>query len=1125
MSPSPDSLEGILAGVKGYLRLRAGAMVGVGAALVLGVILVLAWILGGASGWTPGTPVPALLAALGSGAVIGLAVWVGLLLRSWFREANLTGEVERSVRLPDGSVQAQVELSRSLPPGASDALARAGEGALLRKLDQPPRELAGDPGREAGRFLRLGGGVLGTVVLLVAVLVASTPDRAWSAWAGLTRPVALLKPDPLPEIRLMPGDAELPWGETPVLSVFAEGRDSVTVHWRAVGDVPEERSVSIEGGVGEAVLPPLEAEVTYWATGRDGRSSLRHRLVPLDPFLLTELLIEATFPEHTGLPPETFQGPPTALEVPAGTRLGFSGAVDGVGETVLLRESGGGELARFSVEERGFAGGWSPPGSMRVEWGVEGADRGSALPSPFELELRADQPPEVRLSIPGDRSELPLSRRLPLRIEAADDYGLAWIELEVLGRSAAAGIDEPTVDRMSTEDQARVVLEPTLNLSDWDLGPGDDILLLARAGDNAPETQVTETPILRIVMPGRRAVREAARERIQEVPSEAAGLADRASREASRLRGLEREWEARSRAGERGQDGLREAEELRSAVEQQAELAQDVEELQERLQELREALAGGDQEDAGLEERLRQLEELLDEALTPEARERLEELLERLQEGGELQESPGELLGELADQQEALRDRLEESLQRMRRSALEDLFQGVEQEARSLAESQEELAERFRESGLSETPGDPQETDGELAAERELQRELMERNRALADRLEELAERLREDGDSEAGDRASEAAEAVSQAGESMERAGDAGEAGDAAEAGSQGDQAADDLHDAAQTLEEAHVEWQERWTEDLRTALRQGAHDALSLARRQGEVRGEVRGANALQQRELQGEEVAIRDGLMNLGTELMLATLEMPEIGRGLSEAVGEAVAAVDRMVATLTGREEAGMAPDAAAEEAQAAMNRVALLALAALDATGQSEDGSSLEELLEEMEMLAEQQEMLNEDTSSLSEEMDSEGASAQLQETAAAQQWIAEALRELGERPGASDHMDDLEELAQEGGEISRELEEGRLDGTTLARQESLLVRLLAHGRTLGMEQPTEERVGTPAGEVERPLVAPLPEEVLRGQRFTLPSAEELEALTPGQRRMVLEYVDRMNRRQSGGGGG
>jgi hypothetical protein len=118
-------------------------------------------------------------------------------------------------------------------------------------------------------------------------------------------------------------------------------------------------------------------------------------------------------------------------------------------------------------------------------------------------------------------------------------------------------------------------------------------------------------------------------------------------------------------------------------------------------------------------------------------------------------------------------------------------------------------------------------------------------------------------------------------------------------------------------------------------------------------------------------------------------------------------------------------------------------------------------------------------------------------------------------------PGAT--VEQIDAADQRSLAAERLADEGRLDATTLARQERLLDRLLSAGRTLEREGDTEEREGTPAGPVERSAVDPLSRALLTGLAVPLPTAAELESLSPGERRMVLEYFERMNRRRAGGG--
>jgi hypothetical protein len=251
--------------------------------------------------------------------------------------------------------------------------------------------------------------------------------------------------------------------------------------------------------------------------------------------------------------------------------------------------------------------------------------------------------------------------------------------------------------------------------------------------------------------------------------------------------------------------------------------------------------------------------------------------------------------------------------------------------------------------------------------------------------------------------------------------------------------------------------------------------------------------------------------------------AARQVPAVGRELSRAIGEAMEAVERTAEGLRGGRQGTSRPHVSAGRALEAMNRVALLALEGMDRDGEGADGGAMEQLLEELEALAAQQGAVNQEAASLAGEPDEGGARARMDDVAAAQEAVAGAMDELAGQPGGERSLGDLEELAREAREIARELDEGRLDATTLARQERLLDRLLSAGRTLEREGDTEEREGTPAGPVERSAVDPLSRALLTGLAVPLPTAAELESLSPGERRMVLEYFERMNRRRAGGG--
>jgi uncharacterized Zn finger protein len=134
---------------------------------------------------------------------------------------------------------------------------------------------------------------------------------------------------------------------------------------------------------------------------------------------------------------------------------------------------------------------------------------------------------------------------------------------------------------------------------------------------------------------------------------------------------------------------------------------------------------------------------------------------------------------------------------------------------------------------------------------------------------------------------------------------------------------------------------------------------------------------------------------------------------------------------------------------------------------------------------------------------------------QLQSLAARQRALSQELEKLrggGNLPGAG-------QMADEADELSKRLEGGRLDRELVERQQQLFRRMLDAGRTLqGNEQDEkkERQSMTALGDsVHLPpaLRARLEDE---NRRLRVPTWEELQQLSPEERRLVVDYFRRLS---------
>jgi hypothetical protein len=132
---------------------------------------------------------------------------------------------------------------------------------------------------------------------------------------------------------------------------------------------------------------------------------------------------------------------------------------------------------------------------------------------------------------------------------------------------------------------------------------------------------------------------------------------------------------------------------------------------------------------------------------------------------------------------------------------------------------------------------------------------------------------------------------------------------------------------------------------------------------------------------------------------------------------------------------------------------------------------------------------------------------------QLRDLARQQRALAAELERLqaqGDQPGAG-------ELAQEAEAIARALERGALTRETVERQEQLYRRLLDAGRLLrGPEADEEEERQSTTAEPGNVLLPTGQRPTEAGPRYRYPTWQELQGLSPADRRAVLEYFRMLN---------
>ncbi len=530
-------------------------------------------------------------------------------------------------------------------------------------------------------------------------------------------------------------------------------------------------------------------------------------------------------------------------------------------------------------------------------------------------------------------------------------------------------------------------------------------------------------------------------------------------------------------------------------------------------------------------------------------------------------------LEELAETQQTLREQVERGLDRLRRAAAEQELTALAREAEEIAARQAALAEAMAEqrerdgedgeadlgeagvgekeassasdstagadASLDGAPGDSASaaSDGDgpgpapptpsLEERADQQAELEERARRLGGLLDALQQQLLRLGEEESSGRTGSARQEGESAREAMGEAGKRARRQEGGRAAESGRQAAERMARAAGELDEARQQMSAAQAAQARESVRQATRDALELAERQESLRREMAGSSgrpgAAREQELAAEQSALRQGLEQMGRNLSEAGRRSALIDPAVRRALARARMNMDR---TQEGLEE-GRSPSSDAERSVESLNQLALSLLENEGRMQGEQGGAGLQQALARLAEAAREQGSINGELSGMAPMQLGEQALRQrLGEAARRQRGVGRRLGEVSDMVGGRDDvLGQLDQLSTEADRIARELEGGRLEPEVRARQERLFQRLLDAGRSLEREEYSDERVrAVPEGAGVAEPVPVDPALLHGGVRYPVPTAEQLERLPPGYRRIILEYFQRLNERASEGGG-
>jgi hypothetical protein len=333
-----------------------------------------------------------------------------------------------------------------------------------------------------------------------------------------------------------------------------------------------------------------------------------------------------------------------------------------------------------------------------------------------------------------------------------------------------------------------------------------------------------------------------------------------------------------------------------------------------------------------------------------------------------------------------------------------------------------------------------------------------------------------------------------------------------------QGEEASQSLDPLGDQLQQERAAMQQEWRQEVVQAIDRALAETGRLAERQLGVQEALK-SGAEPTASLRAEQGAIEEGVARILEQVRKTSgknaLVPPQVGAALGGAQLQ-MQKTREALSTATpnareGAEQAGGAVDA--------LNAAAYQLLRARGDVSGSASGSGLAEALQRMAELAKEQGGLGQQGAGLLPMAGSGAIREQLRRLGARQRALSEELQKLkagGDLPGAG-------EMADEAKDLARRLEGGRLDRQVVDRQERLFRRMLDAGRTLqGREEDEQkERQSTTAADDSVHLPPALRARLMDDEgRPRVPTWEELQRLSPEERRLVVDYFRRLSQSSS-----
>ncbi len=722
----------------------------------------------------------------------------------------------------------------------------------------------------------------------------------------------------------------------------------------------------------------------------------------------------------------------------------------------------------------------------------------------YQIEVITDQYPQISLDQYQDTT---LYNMLVLGGKVSDDYGLSELKLfyNIIRDSKPEDENFESIELPIRKGETTQSFYKQWDLADFGLKSGDNVTyyMQVRDNDGINGRKATKTPLYTFKVPSRDELENILSESSKNTENQIDKSVEKAKELSKNLQELEERLKGKKEISWQDQKMMEEL------LKQKRELEQELERMREQFEEnVQKRDRFQDKENKQLQDKVAQLQQLMDELLDEETKKLYEELQKLLEENAN-PDQMRDMIDKLNNKENNLEKELERTLELFKRMKYEQKLEDITQKTNELQKEQEKLSE---------------ETKDKVVDNEELKDKQEELNKELDNTEKQLEELNKLNQDLKSPNATPDLSEDIDNIRQEQNGAMDDLDKGKEKPASQKQQKAADELKKMAEKLQQMQMSMEMEMMQENLGDLRQILDNLVKLSFEQEDLMVDFKNINLsdpriikLSQDQLRIKDNAklVEDSLRSLAERVFqirsFVTREVNEMNKHMDDAMD---AIKERKKGIASGKQQYVMT----------SMNNLALMLddvltqmqQAMADAMGKPQKGKDGEM---DMPSMSELQKQLGERISEIKKSgMQGRQLSEEMAKMAAEQERLRRMMQQLEKE------LNESKEGGGAGGmeDVIKKMEENEIDMVnkkitqeTINRQKEIETRLLEAENALREREQSEEREGEHAKEYEQRIPEAFDEYIKQ-------KAQEIELLrtvppklNPYYKEQVNEYFKRI----------